>query len=124
MEINSKTLGSLLVGFSIILLFILTFVKIDVDKQSTILCEKFQEDNIDMSECPVHKSNFSWMIILAYGVGFVILVSGVYLVFIHKTTKSEIKKDFKNIDLSKLSDEEKRFYDIIKNNGGSAYQLD
>ncbi len=124
MNINSKTVGSLLVGFSIILLFLLTFVKIDNDKKSAILCQEFSKDGLDMKDCPVHKSNFSWIIILSYGISFIVLAIGVILLFIPRFFKEESKKEFKQFDISKLSEEEKKFYDIIKNKGGSSYQTD
>ncbi len=124
MEINSKTIGSLLIGFAIILIFILTFVKLDNDKKSEILCAGFHSNQLNMEECPVHTSNFSWMIILAYGIGFVILLIGIFLLYTQKFTKDESKREFKNIDMSKLSGEERKFYEILKSKGGSAYQLD
>ncbi len=120
--IQNKTLGSLLVALGIILLFALTFAKIDIDKQSTVLCEKFHEAN-DMKNCPVHKSNLSWLIIVAYAVNFLILLVGFYLLFFTKINE-EVKKEFKNVDVSKLDEEERRFYDIIKHKDGSAFQTD
>jgi len=120
--IHNKTIGSLLVALGIILLFSLTFVKIDIDKQSAVLCEKFHETN-DMENCPVHKSNLSWLIIVAYGISFVILLVGIYLLFFTKINE-EAKKEFKKIDSNKLDDTEKKIYELIKTKGGSLYQID
>ena len=97
-----------MIGFSIILLFILSFVKYDFDKQSLFLCEKFQENNLDMNQCPAHKSNISWLIIIAYSIGFLMLVAGLYIIFMPQAQPLEIKKDFKEIDATKLSEEEKK----------------
>ena len=124
MEINVKTIGSILIGFAIILLFLLTFVKLDNDNKSEILCEEFHTNQLDMKECPVHTSNFSWFIILAYGIGFIILLIGIFLLFMPKFTNDDVKKEFKHVDISKLTDEEKKFYEVIKSNGGSVYQSD
>ena len=124
MEINSKTVGSLLIGFAIILIFILTFVKLDNDEKSEILCEEFHSNQLDIQECPVHTSNFSWMIILAYGIGFVILLIGVFLLLMPKFTKEGAKREFKQVEISKITEEERKFYDIIKSKGGSVYQSD
>lgn len=123
MEINLKTIGSVLIAVFIVLLFLLTFIKMDNDSKSIVLCEAYNEQDIDMEDCPVHKSNFSWMIIIAYGIGFVMLVAGVYLIFSDRL-KTEEKKGFRQINLSKLNDEEKKCYEILKNNGGSSYQTD
>ena len=76
-----------------------------------------------MKDCPAHQSNFSWMIIIAYGIGFLILLVGVYIIFVSNGS-ADTKKDFKPIDISKLNDEERNFYDIIRNKGGSSYQID
>lgn len=124
MSYNSKTIGYLLIGFSAILLLVLAFVKIDVDKQAAFLCEKFHENKLDMQQCPAHKSNTSWIIVSAFVVTFLILGTGIYLLFAPKTVSEKLKKDFKQIDLSKLSEEEKRIYEIIKNKDGSVYQMD
>lgn len=123
MEINVKTIGSVLVGVSIVLLFLLTFIKIDNDSKSVALCDAYNEQDLEMENCPVHKSTFSWTIIIAYGLGFVMLVIGVYLTF-HDRLKTEEKKGFKKINLSRFNDEEKKCYEILKNNGGSSYQTD
>ena len=48
MEINLRTIGSILVGFSIIMLFLLTVIKIDNDTKSNELCERYHELGIDM----------------------------------------------------------------------------
>ncbi len=124
MEITPKTLGSVLIGIAIILLFLLTFMKIDNDSKSAVLCEKFHETEENMLECPVHKSTFSWMVIAAYGVGIAILLVGLYLLFIFKQPKKEEKKEFEAVDISKLDEEENKIYQIIKAKEGSVFQSD
>ncbi|HLC60692.1 MAG TPA: hypothetical protein VJJ52_04640 [Candidatus Nanoarchaeia archaeon] len=124
MESNIKTLGAVMIGFSLILLFVLTFIKINTDNSNALLCDTFTKNNWDMTQCPAHKSNTSWMILLAFGIGFLILGSGLYMLFFHKSIAHEAKKEFKLIDLSKMSEEEKNIYSIIKGNSGSVYQSD
>lgn len=121
---DTKNFAYLLIGFSIILLFVLAFVKSDVDKQAAFLCEKIHENRIDMEQCPAHKSDVSWLIVVAFGIGFLILGTGIYMLFTRKQPTEESKKEFKQIDLAKLSDEEKKLYEVIKAKGGSAYQSD
>ena len=77
-----------------------------------------------MQQCPAHQSNTSWVIVSAFGIAFLILGTGVYLLFMFKPSLDAMKKEFKQVDLSKLSDEEKKIYGIIKNKDGSAYQTD
>ncbi len=124
MEINVKTIGSVLIGFSIILLFLLVFLKVDNDSKSADLCDKYQELDLDMQECPVHKNTFSWAIIVAFGVGFIMLVIGIYLLLMPKLSSESTKKEFKHFDINKLDEQEKNIYNILKNKGGSVYQLD
>lgn len=60
MEFNQKNIGWSLVGFSIILIVVLIFVKIDIDNRGAFLCELVSETpDMDMKECPVHKNNTS-----------------------------------------------------------------
>lgn len=120
---NQKNIGSVLVGVSIILLFILSFVKFNVDKQGAFLCDAVHANpDLAMEDCPVHKSNTSWLIIGAFGLAFIILSCGIYMIF---TPKKEIeKKEFKEIDISKLDEEEKKVYELLKQKQGSSYQSD
>ena len=124
MNLNSKTLGSILIGFSLILIFLLTFVKINLDSQSAYLCELTALVNKDMKQCPAHNNLISWIIVSAFGIGFILLGVGLYILFSSKPIFEGLKKDFKQIDLSKLDDEETKIYDIVKNKSGSAYQTD
>jgi len=126
MELNHKTLGYVLIVFSVLLLVVLAFVKSDFDEQSEIVCESYTLTHDSMEGCPVHENNTSWLITIAFGIAFLILSFGVYLVFM-PTEKSPIvieKKEFKQVDLSKLDADEKKVYEIIKGKGGSAYQSD
>jgi len=127
MEITHKTLGMILLALSIILITTLSFAKVNVDSQSAVLCEKFSEAD-DMASCPVHKNNISWLFVLAFGVAFLILGAGTYLTFLPAEKPpiviEETKKEFKQIDLTKLDEDEKKIYEIIKAKGGSAYQSD
>lgn len=119
---KSEIIGYVIIGFSILLLLTLIFVKKNVDEQGAILCEKFSEAG-DMEQCPVHKTNTSWLLVFAFGVGFLLLGIGLYLVFMPPQEKEE-KKEFKKINLAELAEEEKKIYEFVKGKGGSAYQSD
>jgi len=120
---NIKTLGAVLACFSLILLFTLVYIKIHVDKEGALLCDAFTQNNWDMSQCPAHNPNTSWVMVLSFGIGFLMLGTGIYMLFLYKPA-AEHKKEFKDVDLSKLDGEEKNIYNIIKNKNGSAYQSD
>ncbi len=118
---NVNRLGYMLVGLSVILLLVMAFVKSDIDTQSTLLCQQFQMNGQDMSECPVHKSNISWMVVSAFGLSFLLMGTGAYMVFM---PQPEMKREFRQIDVSKLGEDEKRIYGIVKSKNGSVYQTD
>jgi len=125
--LNQKNLGLILICFSIILLVSLSFVKVNSDNQGAFLCELVAENqDTRMENCPVHTTTTSWLIIVAFGISFLILGSGLYLYFMpgKKSGIMEIREDFKEIDFSKLNEEERRIYDILKEKDGSVYQSD
>ena len=127
MEITHKTLGYVLAGIAIFLLVILVFVKADFDTQSAALCDSYSKSGMDMNLCPVHSNSTSWMLVLAFGIGFLMLGAGIYLSFMPAEKPPlimEEKKEFKQIDLTKLDEDEKKIYGILKGKGGSAYQSD
>lgn len=124
MAVSIKSIGWLLISFSLVLLVLLTFVKTDFDTQSAVLCQKFEETKQDMKDCPAHKSNFSWIIIVSFGVGFLLFGIGLYLVLSHKSEVQGHTKEFKKLDISKLDDEEKSVYSLLLAKNGSLYQTE
>lgn len=123
MNANLKTVGWILSGFAVVLLVVLVFVKTDFDQQSAVLCQTFQQAKLDMESCPAHQSNFSWMIVLAFGIAFLLFGVGLYLLFSHKQA-IPAQTSFKEVDVSKLDEEEKKIYELLKFKEGSAYQTD
>ena len=127
MKINQKSIGMLLIAISIILLFILTFIKLDRDKQTNSLCSLIHENKLEIQECTKHDTSFSWLIIIAYGVGIISLIIGGYLLAILSIETDEQKEDKKQSETKtppKLDNEENKIYELIKNKDGSIYQTD
>jgi uncharacterized membrane protein len=121
LKFNQKNTGFLVVGLAIVLVFMLAIVKADVDKRDSALCEVFHSNpDLDIAQCPAHQSNTSWFLMGAFGIAFLILGSGLYMIFI-PASKEERKFE---ADASKLDEEEKKVYEILKANNGSAYQSD
>ncbi len=125
-KLTKKHIGGILIGISITLLIILGWVKFDVDKQEAFICQTIDKDPaLTMEDCPVHKSNVSWLMVVAFGIVFLILASGiVILLFPQSASMPAPKAVFQEIDIAKLSEEEKQVYGLLKNKGGSAYQSD
>src|SRR3989338_3434148 len=106
---DTKNLGKILIILSILLLFILTSVKMNYDKNGAVLCEAIAESpSMDMENCPYHNSNNSWLIVLAFSIVFLILGGGIFLFLRNK------QLDYKQIDFSRLNEEEKQIYNLIK----------
>ncbi len=127
LELNQKKVGSLLAAFSLVLLFILIWVKVNVDQEQSFLCKVVEESpTLTMDQCPAHDSNTSWLLLIGFGVGFLVLVSGLYLLFSPKgeplLSSAGLKK--KEVDISALTNEEKKIYELLTLKEGSLYQSD
>lgn len=117
---NQKSLGVILIVFAILLITIVSSLKINLDEQGAFLCEIVESDpTLDMEECPAHKNNSpSWLVMIAFGISFLILAAGVYLLVLHE------KKGGKMVKISNLEEDEKKIVEVIKENDGSVYQSD
>ena len=122
---NIKKLGFILIIISITLLVTLSIIKVKVDAQEAFLCEVVHSTpGLDIKQCPAHQSNLSWLITIIFSITLLILGAGVYISFIPKISLKNLKPEFKEIDISKLDNDEKTIYNIIKDNQGSTYQTD
>lgn len=116
------------------LLVILAQVKVNIDERSTFLCKMVAADPaLTMDECPAHKDSTSWLLLVAFGIVFLLLGGGFYLMFMPGEKKAmhiplpkeEIHhKPKKEIDHTQLSLEEQRLYTLLVENNGSLYQSD
>ena len=121
---NQKSIGSLLIALAFILLVTLVIVKINTDKEGAFLCELVEESpTLTMDECPAHESNTSWLLLISFGISFLILGAGMYLIFF-PVNKELQDKLLAEIDTSTLTEEENKIYNLIKLNKGSIYQSD
>ena len=125
---NHKSIGSLLVAFAIILLFVLIIVKINTDKEEAFLCSVVEASpTLDMEECPAHDSYTSWLVLAAFAVSFLVLGAGLYLLLLPIKKEQQEQKESaaaRQADVSKLAEEELNLYNKIKLNQGSMYQSD
>ncbi len=123
-KMNSRWIGIVLIIFSIVLLALLTIVKLDLDERDTFMCAAVHANpNADMTLCPVHTSYTSWYIAGAFAVAFLVLAAGIYLVFVPlEKVSSAVEKA--TVEVSKLDEEEKRVYELLKFKDGSMYQSD
>lgn len=124
---NHKTIGVLLLVFSLVLLITLAFLKSDVETRDVALCEAYHEAQKDMTTCPAHKSSTSWFMMIAFAVAILTGLSGLLLLLISFGGEKETQKtkeEISEVDLSKLDDEEKTIYNLLKLKEGSIYQSD
>ena len=123
MQFNQKNIGIILLSISVILIALLGFAKFNFDKQGALLCEFISlEPELDMENCPAHNTSTSWSFVAAFGIAFLVLGSGIYIIIVSKYAKKEV--EFAEVDTSKLDDEEKKIYETLKQNQGSMYQSD
>lgn len=123
--ISKKTFGLVLIVSSIILVSIFGYIKADFDAQGVFLCEVISTNpNIEMAQCPVHISKIPSLISVGFVISAILLISGIYLVFVKEKIAITNQRTFKKVDISVLSDVEKQIYHILKNNKGSSYQSD
>ena len=124
-KLNQKIIGLLLVVLAVVLFIILTFVKINFDSQAVLLCQAVNANpEMDMSECPAHKSNLPWLVIAGFVISFLVFLVGMYFISSNKLNKKLDKKKFAIIDVSKLNQEELKKYNLLKESEGSMYQSD
>jgi uncharacterized membrane protein len=119
--INRIKMGTMIIIISIILIVMLGIIKMNIGVQEAFLCEAVHSHpDLGIDQCPVHTSNTSWPIDIAFGIAFLILGIGLYIVF----TKGRIlpTEPPSSEDISKLDKDERRIYDILKQNKGSAFQ--
>lgn len=121
-NLSNRKIGFTLVIIAILSLILISSVKVSYDDQSTQLCEVYEEDpELDMSECPAHTSNsISWVILVLFGIGFLIGGLGIYFMNLSGAVSSK----FKEINLDELDEEEKKVYSAIVEKEGSIYQSD
>lgn len=116
---NQKNIGYIVIAASLILLIVLLFIKADMDEQGAYLCKLVEADpNLNLEECPGHESKSSWLLIFVIVVVVLALGIGIMLVIPKRMQQSSIK-----VDTSKLDTEERKIYNILKNNNG-IYQSD
>lgn len=118
MPLDQKTIGVTLTVVAVTLLVLLTMVKIGTDNQSVFLCEAVEADpGLTMSDCPAHTNPISWVLVVTFGIAFLILGAGIYLLLIPLQHKLRSK-----IDIGKLDDDERVLYELLVRNSGMMYQ--
>ena len=116
---HQKVVALVLLGVALVFLILLILAKINIDQQDVAVCENLHPSERDQALCPVHTGNASWFITVLFGLAFVVLGTGVYLLFIQGREEKTVKVDF-----SKLDEDEKRVYTLLKERDGSLYQSD
>lgn len=118
---RARLLGAVLLLLAVVLLVILGLTKIHADREEALLCRSLHDSQNEVAEgCPLHGTHISWLLIIASGLTFLILGVGVYLVFFAETEP----RQFRDVDVGKLDEEEKAVYGLLKANQGAMYQSD
>jgi uncharacterized membrane protein len=121
MKADNKTIALSLIALSVLLIITTLIIKTTIDSQGVFLCEAVEQNPaLDMADCPAHNSSSSWMIISSLGIGMAILFMGFHL----RGGAPAEPHTYKDADLSKLDNDEKTIYGMLKENEGASYQSD
>ncbi len=125
MNFSQKQIGGIMVVLGLALLFLLVVAKKASDERDTFLCATMSSlPEADMTRCPVHQSNISWFFTGAFIITFLMVGSGAFLFLMSRRMEGGSKEKTMMLDLSKLDEEEKEIYELIKVQDGSMYQSD
>lgn len=141
MTLSLQKWGIILLVIAIALFGILTLVKINVDERGAFLCKVVAANPaLSMDDCPAHKDDTSWLLVVAFGISFLVFGAGIYLLFTPREKKTVVAeedrrsrggihselypKPRKVIDFHQLSTEEQKLYLLLQENNGSLYQSD
>jgi uncharacterized membrane protein len=116
-------MGYMLIILSLLLIIFLSLVKINSDAKDAFLCETVHGNpSIPNAACPVHTDTTSWLLFGSFGISFIILAGGIYLLFLG----SKPKKSFtpSSHDTSQFDKDEHIVYTLLVDYQGSMYQSD
>src|SRR3989344_7693674 len=83
LALNQKTIALTVITISAALLLVLIFTKTGIDEEEVVLCKAVEDSpNLEMEDCPAHNDKLSWLMVIAFGIAFVMLAAGVYLYFV------------------------------------------
>ncbi len=139
--LSRKIVGISVTALALLLIITLAFVKVGIDQRDAFLCSAVHTNpELEMEQCPVHQNNLSWLLVSAFGIAFVLLGGGMYLLlFPAGSHRNAERRDIGNpegsraeeagkpggyaaVDPAKLNAEEKTVYGLLKEEGGSMYQ--
>ncbi len=127
--VSRKTIGYGLMVLGLLLLLMLVFIKSSYDAQAAYLCEDISKTGGDMLACPAHKTDASWLIMVAFGVSITVFLVGLYLGFLEKSpddtadTVVSIPAPLATpVDLTALDPESKQIMELIQTKQGSVFQ--
>ena len=119
MNVEGQKIGYILIGIAVILSITTFFVKAEMDAQEEFMCILIEQDpDVTMEDCPAHTASHTWLLSISFGVAVALLIGGIYLVM-----PKPAEKKRKKVDVSKLSEDEAKIYNILVG-GESFYQSD
>ena len=119
MAFTQKQIGIAFVIVALVFLVILTLLKTNQDDYLAQLCDLSHEQHLaDEGECPYHKSSSSWLIMVAFGIVFLVGGAGVFLMAYSAPPGSTAQRDYAPINRASLDDGERRIYDFLKEKQG------
>ncbi len=124
MQVQRLT-GIVLLIVSILLFVVLILVKSGIDIRDTQLCTFYATNNLNMAECPAHTTGTSWWVVVAFICDIALFITAIVLLIMPLRTRGSLQENAsprKEINISSLSEDERKAYECVRNHQGPLYQ--
>lgn len=121
-NLNTKQLGFIILTISIALFLIILSSTYELMKATNNECKKVCDPET-MVNCP-HSNSIPLQSYLGFSIIFVLAGIGIFLIFNGKKHQEELTEKEKRLQntISKLKEDEKKIYELIKENEGAIFQ--
>lgn len=123
-SLSKKQTGAIIVVIGILLIVFLSLLKQGNDLKNGLICSLgTQVPGYDMTRCPAHTGQDSWLFVANFSAAILMLAFGLYLIVADYFNRVKaLEPSFKPVNISSLGDDEKQVYNKLKDNKGSMFQ--
>ena len=123
-NLSKKQTGGIIAVIAILLIVFLSLLKSNSDLKNGLICSLgTQVPGYDMTKCPAHNGQDSWLFVANFSAAILMLAVGLYLIVAdHFNRVKALEPSFKPVNISLLGDDEKMVYNKLKDNKGSLFQ--
>ncbi len=123
-NLSKRQTGAAIVIIAISLVVFLSLLKVNNDKKNGLICGLgSQVPGYDMTKCPAHNGQDSWLFVANFSVALLMVAFGLYLIIADYFSRVKaLEPSFKPINVSSLDEDQKVVYHKLKDNKGSMFQ--